>query len=248
MLVIPGLDLREGTCVQLVGGSYADERVRIDEPLLVARRWARAGFERLHVVDLDAATGRGSNAALIRRLLAERGLEVQVGGGVRSEEEIRGLLDLGARYVIVGTRAIEEPAWLAAAAVEFPARLIVAADVRGRRVTTRGWERVIDRDVLEVAAALDPLPLAGVLVTAVDREGRLAGPDLDLMGRVLERLRLPLYAAGGIGTIDELRSLAELGCHAAILGMALYAGALDLPSLGAAGFVTAPARHAPEIV
>jgi len=231
MIVIPAIDLREGACVQLVGGRYDAERVRVDDPLEVARGWARAGFRRLHVVDLDAATGRGSNAPTVRSILAENGLEVQVGGGVRDEPAIRALLAQGARRVVVGTRAIEDPAWLAAMAAAFPDRIIAAADVDGRRVVTEGWLRDAGREVLEVVDALNGLPLAGVLVTAVHREGRLAGTDLPLMEALAVRSRLPLYASGGIATVDEIRGLSCLGVHAAILGMALYTGVLEARSL-----------------
>jgi phosphoribosylformimino-5-aminoimidazole carboxamide ribotide isomerase len=227
VLLIPAVDLREGACVQLVGGSYDDERVRLDDPLEVARGWARAGFRRLHVVDLDAATGRGSNAEVIRTILAEPSIEAEVGGGVRSAEHIRRLLDQGARHVVVGTRAIEEPAWLDTVASEFPRRLIVAADVSGRTVVTRGWAESAGRDVLDVLETLEALPLAGVLVTAVHREGRLEGADLTLMRELAAGSRLPLFASGGITTMDELRSLAGIGIHAAILGMAIYTGALE---------------------
>ena len=240
MIVIPAIDLREGACVQLVGGRYDEERVRIADPLEVARSWARAGFRRLHVVDLDAATGRGSNAGAIRKILADRSLEVQVGGGVRTEEAILALLNEGASYVIVGTRAIEEPEWLAHMATVFPGRLIVAADARERSVTTRGWEHVMAQDVLELPRLWNSLPLAGVLATAVHREGRLEGTDLELMRQLAERLRLPLHAAGGITMMNELQALAGLGCHAAILGMALYTGALDAAALAEAGFLSPP--------
>ena len=231
MIVIPALDLREGACVQLVGGRYENERVRLDDPLEVARRWARAGFRQLHVVDLDAATGRGSNQATIRDLLADRALEIQVGGGVRDEKRIGLLLEAGAARVIVGTRAIEDRAWLEEAAARFPSRLIVAADARGRSLTVRGWESTLGREVGDFVSSLDELPLAGVLVTAVHREGRMEGTDLSLLQSVHERTGLAVYAAGGIASMEELRSLADMGAHAAILGMALYTGDLEARAL-----------------
>ena len=227
MLVIPAVDLRDGKCVQLVGGQYEQERVRLDDPIDVARGWVRQGFSRLHVVDLDAATGRGTNAALVRDLLQEIEAEVQVGGGVRSVEEIEQLLAAGARRVIVGTRAIEEPAWLEDAAATFPDQLIVAADVRNRRVVTRGWSRNLSRDVLAVVEELGEHPLAGILVTAVHREGRMSGTDLFLMEDVAETAACPVIASGGIATMHELRELADRGVAGAVLGMALYTGALD---------------------
>lgn len=227
MLVIPAVDLREGACVQLVGGSYDDERVRIDDAFGVAERWASLGFPELHVVDLDAALGRGTNQGVIDRILRAGIASVQVGGGVRSGGAIARLLNAGAVRIVVGTRAIEQPDWLAATARAFPNTLVVAADARGHHVVTRGWTRSLESDVRDVVQELSRLPLAGVLVTAVHREGLLGGVDLELTEAVVERCRLPVYVAGGIATIDDLRALDGLGVHAAIAGMALYTGALD---------------------
>jgi phosphoribosylformimino-5-aminoimidazole carboxamide ribotide isomerase len=227
MIAIPAIDLRDGACVQLVGGAYDAERVRLDDPVAVARDWVRAGFQQLHVVDLDAATGRGSNAAVVEELLRELPLPVQVGGGVRSAERVETLLEQGAARVVVGTRALEEPEWLADLARDFPGVLVVAADVRGRQVTTRGWSRTLKRDVVHTVEELTELPLAAVMVTAVHKEGQMQGPDYFLMEDVVEASRLPVYASGGVAGLRDLRELAERGVAAAILGMALYTGALD---------------------
>jgi phosphoribosylformimino-5-aminoimidazole carboxamide ribotide isomerase len=227
MIVIPAIDLREGACVQLVGGEYAKEQVRLDDPVWVARTWAQQGFRRLHVVDLDAATGRGENRALVRDLLSLGELEVQVGGGVRSAERIEELLDAGASRVVLGTRALEEPDWLAEMTSLFPGELIVAADVRDRRIVTRGWARTLPHHVLDTVSELDDLPLAGVMVTAVHKEGRLAGPDLALMEDIVEATHLPVLASGGIAAPGDLRALEHRGVSGAIVGMALYTGALE---------------------
>ncbi|MEO6209244.1 MAG: 1-(5-phosphoribosyl)-5-[(5-phosphoribosylamino)methylideneamino] imidazole-4-carboxamide isomerase [Gemmatimonadaceae bacterium] len=227
MIVIPAVDLREGACVQLVGGSYADEQLRLENPLEVARGWARAGFSRLHVVDLDAATARGDNAAIVRDILSEIPAHVQVGGGVRSGDTIERLLDEGATWVVLGTRALEEPEWLAGTASSFPGQLIVAADVRERQVVTRGWARTLSRTVLDVIEQLNDIPLGGVLVTAVHREGQLAGTDLFLMEDVAELSAHPVIASGGITNVSDLRELADRGIAAAVVGMALYTGAMD---------------------
>ena len=194
MIAIPAVDLRDGACVQLVGGEYAQERVRLADPVAVARGWAEQGFQQLHVVDLDAATGRGSNASVIRAILDLDLLDVQVGGGVREARDIERLLDDGATRVVVGTRALEETGWLAEMAAEFPGQLVVAADVRERRVVTRG---------------------------------QMQGTDLPLMEDVAELSRVPVYASGGVSTVHDLRALADRGVYAAVIGMALYTGALD---------------------
>jgi phosphoribosylformimino-5-aminoimidazole carboxamide ribotide isomerase len=227
MIAMPAVDLRDGACVQLVGGAYDDERVRLEDPVGVAREWALAGFRQLHVVDLDAATGRGSNAGVVEEILRAGDLVVQVGGGVRSEERVEELLDLGAARVVVGTRALEEPAWIADLAARFPGALVVAADVRGRQVVTRGWARTLPGDVLDTVEALGELPLAALMVTAVHREGLMQGPDYHLVEDIVEAARLPVFVSGGIAGVRDLRELAERGAAAAILGMALYTGALD---------------------
>ena len=228
MLIIPAVDLREGACVQLVGGEYADERVRLDDPLGVAREWARVGFRRLHVVDLDAATGKGSNAPLVEEIVRHAGFEaVQVGGGVRDDDAIARLLDLGVTSVVVGTRGLEEPEWLAEMTARYPGAIVLAADVRERRVVTRGWTRTLSRDVLEVTEELHGLPLAALMVTAVHKEGQMQGTDLPLMEEVVETAHVPVLASGGVAGVQDLRALAARGVAGAIVGMALYTGALD---------------------
>lgn len=227
MLAIPAVDLRDGCVVQLVGGAYEDESVRLEDPLSIARQWASIGFPQLHVVDLDAATGRGSNHQVIAALLRDRASALQVGGGVRRDTDVRMLLDAGAARVVLGTRALEDPAWLAAMAVAYPGRCVLAADVRDRRVTTRGWSRTLERDILAVIRDAAPLPLAGLLVTAVHREGRMQGTDLPLMEAVVNASPFPVCGSGGIGSMADLRALAERGVTAAVIGMALYTGALD---------------------
>lgn len=227
MIAIPALDLRDGACVQLVGGEYACERVRLADPRAVASRWAGLGFRRLHLVDLDAATGRGGNREVVQAILADRVLPTQVGGGLRSAEEVGGLLRDGANSAVVGTRALEEPAWIAELAGEFPGRIVVAADVRGRSAVVNGWARPLEGDFLALVRELSRLPLGGMLVTAVHREGRMEGADLPLMAEVVRHATVPVLAAGGIASLTELRGLAAIGCAGAVLGMALYTGALE---------------------
>jgi phosphoribosylformimino-5-aminoimidazole carboxamide ribotide isomerase len=231
MQVIPAIDLRDGACVQLVGGSYAYERVRIADPFAVAAGWAAAGFKRIHVVDLDAATGRGSNRETVKQLLSVNGMSLQCGGGVRDLESIEELFDAGASEVVLGTKAIEERDWLEQAAALYPNKLIVAADARARKVTTRGWSQTLSVDVTTFVEELNRLPLAAVLVTAIDWEGRMEGTDLVLMRELAALSRVPLQASGGVGTLADLRDLAEAGVSATIVGMALYTGALETSAI-----------------
>ena len=227
MIAIPAVDLRDGACVQLVGGSYAEEVVRLENPPAVARGWAEIGFRKLHVVDLDAATGASANGSMIETILRDTPMEVQVGGGVRSREEIERLLGAGASRVVLGTRAVEEPDWLASVVAAYPGAIMVAADVRGRNVVTRGWARTLPLDIVELATELNSLSLAGLLVTAVDYEGRMGGTDLALMDDVVAASKFPVTASGGITSLFDLRALECRGVSAAVIGMALYTGAID---------------------
>ena len=227
MIAIPAVDLRDGACVQLVGGDFREERVRITDPVAVAAKWADVGFRRLHVVDLDAAMGKGSNAAIIDEILGSVDVEVQVGGGVRSIARIEELLEGGARRVVVGTRALEDEGWLRSAVARFPDHIIVAADVRGRNVSANGWTSSLGRDVVDVARELADLPLASLLVTAIDVEGRMNGPAIDLTREVVAATSLSVTASGGIGGMADLDELAHIGAAHAVIGMALYTNTID---------------------
>ncbi len=227
MIAIPAIDLREGACVQLVGGSYDAEQIRLDDPPAVAHKWDYAGFSRLHIVDLDAATDRGSNDGVVREILRATSLEAQVGGGIRDIDRIESLLSAGARRIVLGTRAIENPNWLEEVAETFPGTIIVAADVIDRSVVTHGWGQLTTRHIRDLVGDLNALPLAGIMVTAVHKEGRMEGTDLPLMEDVADESTHPVCASGGIGSIGDLRALADCGVASVVIGMALYTGALD---------------------
>ena len=228
MIAVPAIDLRDGACVQLVGGSFSDERVRVANPLDAVARWLDAGFTRLHVVDLDAATGNGSNSRTIETIIeAAPDARVSVGGGIRSSEALAQWLNAGADRVVVGTRALNESEWLAEISTCHPGRVVLAADVRDRIVVTHGWSRSSKVTVTDLLTNLASIPLGGVLVTAVHREGLLGGPDLPLVEEVARVSRHDVIASGGIATIDDLRALRDRGAAACVIGMALYTGALD---------------------
>jgi phosphoribosylformimino-5-aminoimidazole carboxamide ribotide isomerase len=227
MIAIPALDLRGGACVQLAVGSYDEEVIRIPDPVGVAIAWGQYGFRHLHIVDLDGVAGRGNNTTEIQAILDATDVEVQVGGGIRSRELIQRTLDDGAQRVIIGTRALEDPDWLAEMTSLFPGSIVVAADVRDRKVLSHGWTRTQPKFVLDLIEDLNGLPLAGVLVTAVHREEAMRGTDLPLMEDVADAAEFPVFASGGLGTINDLRALADRGVAAAIVGMALYNGAMD---------------------
>ena len=227
MIAIPALDLRGGACVQLAAGSYDQELIRIPDPVGVAVAWGQYGFRHLHLVDLDAVAGRGNNVPEIQAVLGATDVEVQLGGGIRTRESIQKALDDGAQRVLIGTHALEDPDWLAEMSVVFPGCIVVAADVRGRKILSRGWTRTHPKLVLDLVEELNGLPLAGVLVTAVHREDAMHGTDLPLMEDVAESADVPVFASGGLGNITHLRALADRGVAAAIIGIALYNGAMD---------------------
>lgn len=213
--------------MQLTGGDFSKDAVRIGDPRDALRTWTAAGFRRLHLVDFDTATARGTNLAVVRDLLAESPLPVQVGGGVRTTDQVAELLSAGAGWVVAGTRAIEEPDWLEEIAGTYPGAIIVAADVCDRRLTTYGWARAFPWDILDFAGELAGLPLGGLLVTSTHHEGRMKGTDLPLMEDVAEQCAWPVFAAGGIATMGDLRGLEDRGIAGAVVGMALYTGALN---------------------
>lgn len=250
MIVYPALDLKDGRVVQLVGGRPEEERVNLPDPAALARRWLDAGFSRLHVIDLDAALERGDNRAGIRAVQevvrARRDRErdggrpgrkpdastaarplLQVGGGIRDRTRAEELLDSGVDRIIVGTRAVDDPDWLEGLVGRHAGRVLVAADVRGDEVVTRGWTEASGRRLDDLLEALEPLPLAGILVTDVGREGRMEGVDGARFERLRRGTRHPVLAAGGIGCRDDVDALARAGVAGAVIGMALYTGAVD---------------------
>jgi len=227
VLAIPALDLRDGACVQLAAGSYDEELIRIPDVLGVEAAWRLYGFQYLHVIDLDAMTGRGTNGELVRTILTRTEVDVQVGGGVGTREAIQELLDGGAERVVIGTRALEDPDWLADMSSLFPGSIVVAADVRERNVLAKGWARAHMLPVLDLVDDLNRLQLGGMIVTVSSYEEMTGGAHLSLMEDVVESADFPVMASGPFAGINDLRSIADRGVAGAIIGMALYSGALD---------------------
>lgn len=227
---MPAIDLREGAVVQLVGGDYERERVRLADVHGVARGFREAGLAWLHVVDLDAATGRGEppfNGPLVEALARGAGMRVQAGGGVRSVERARALTSAGALRVVVGTRAVQDEGFRAELVAELPGQVVLALDVRGDEVLVAGWKGSSGRRVEHLLDEVAELPLAGVLVTAVHVEGGMQGPDVALVERLAARTRHSLVASGGVGRVEDVAALREAGARAVVVGMALYTGAID---------------------
>ena len=227
MIAVPAVDLRGGRCVQLVGGDPDREPVSLPDPVAVARKWRALGFRSLHVVDLDGALEAGENRPVIARIAAEAPGDLQVGGGIRNGEAAEAVIASGADRIIVGTRAISDPAWLEALSARHARRVIVAADTRDGIVLERGWSRTTGLPVGRLLDRLAPLPLAGILWTDVGREGRARGIDRSAAADVLSAAAHPVWVSGGVTTTDELRFLSEAGAAGAVLGMALYTRVLE---------------------
>jgi phosphoribosylformimino-5-aminoimidazole carboxamide ribotide isomerase len=232
MIATPAVDLRGGRCVQLVGGRPDDERISLPNPPAVAEDWWNRGFGFLHIVDLDAALGAGHNRTVIGRVVGATGADTQVGGGVRDEDAVAALLEIGVSRTVVGTRAVDDPEWLAATASRFPGQITVAADTRDGRVLRKGWTEDAGLDLDAFLERLAPLPLASILCTDVGREGRMEGIDRKGVAQALRRSPHPMWISGGITTMDELEFLADSGAAGVVLGMALYRGVLDPDTVG----------------
>ena len=227
MHVIPAIDLKDGCAVRLVGVEHPHERFRLDDPRALARQWADIGFSRLHIVDLDAASGRGSNRQVLTTLLWDRSTSLQVAGGVRTDDDVADLLGAGADAVVVEAHAIEDRDWLDRVATDYPNRIILGTHVLGRVAMTRDRSARLASDVMQLVDDIATLPLAGLLVTALNREGTMRGTDLLLMEDVAAAAPFPVIAAGGVGCVADLHALEDRGVTAAVVGMALYTGALD---------------------
>ena len=228
--VIPAIDLRGGKCVRLRQGDYGRETVFDDDPSAVARRWVDAGASRLHVVDLDGArAGERVNAAAVESVVKSGAAPVQLGGGVRSAETAVELVELGVDRVVFGTAAIEAPAEVRKAVGLLGAeRVIVSVDARGGMVMTRGWTRAGDGRAVDLMASMWEVGVRRFMFTDVERDGTLSHPNFDSIAEVLASVSCPVIAAGGVSTIGDLSRLSSMGVEAAVTGLAIYSGALDL--------------------
>lgn len=213
--------------MQLAAGSYDEEVIRIPDVIGVELAWRQYGFHYLHVIDLDAVTGRGNNAELIRTILSRTEAETQVGGGVKSRDAVQQLISEGAQRVVIGSRALEDPDWLAEVSALFPGSVVVAADVRDRKVLAQGWARARPMLVLDLVDELNRLQLAGLVLTVSSYEELSSGSHLSLVEQVVEAADFPVLGAGPFADINDLRAIADRGVAAAIVGIALYTGAMD---------------------
>ena len=231
LVILPSIDLRGGRVVRLQQGDYARQINYDVDPRATARSFADAGAAWMHLVDLDGAKeGRPAQTELIGEIVRAAGLKVQVGGGVRSTEDVRRLLDAGAARVVVGTRAIEDPPWFDSLVhtAGMDGRIVLAIDAKEGRIATRAWTQTTQRLATDVAREVSGWPLAGLLYTDVAKDGMLQGPNLHHTRLLAEAGDVPVIASGGVGSIEHVRQLTQIRVWGAIVGRSLYEGTLDL--------------------
>lgn len=228
--LLPAVDVAGGQAVRLVQGEAGSE-TSYGDPLEAALAWQADGAEWIHLVDLDAAFGRGSNADLLADVVRRLDVAVELSGGIRDDDSLRRALATGARRVNLGTAALEDPAWTSRVIAEHGDAIAVGLDVRGTTLAARGWTRE-GGDLWEVLDRLERDGCARYVVTDVTKDGTLRGPNTDLLRQVCERTDAPVVASGGVSSLDDVRALRELvplGVEGVIVGKALYAGAFTLP-------------------
>jgi phosphoribosylformimino-5-aminoimidazole carboxamide ribotide isomerase len=232
VIIIPAIDLREGRCVRLREGRADAQTVFSDDPVAMAERWAAAGAERLHVVDLDGAfAGAPRQTALIAKIVeAVRPVPVEAGGGLRDLAALEAVLEAGVTWPVVGTRAVVDATFLAEAGRRFGERIIVAADARGNRVAIRGWTETGALTVVQVGLRAREAGAVAVLYTDVSRDGTELGPNVETTAALAQAVGLPVLASGGVASVGDLVRLAAVpGVLGAVVGRALYTGAVSLP-------------------
>jgi phosphoribosylformimino-5-aminoimidazole carboxamide ribotide isomerase len=229
--IYPAIDLRGGQCVRLRQGDFNQETVFGDDPAAAARRWVAAGATWLHLVDLDGAkAGKPINGPSIQRIVEASGVPCQLGGGLRSEEDILTALDWGVTRVVLGTRALNDPSWLESVSRRFPGKIILGIDAKQGQVATNGWLETSTRSALDLARQCAGWPLAALIYTDISRDGMLEGPNFDALVEMARAVSIPVIASGGVTTLDDIRRLASLGLSGCIIGRALYEGRISLAS------------------
>lgn len=228
MQVIPAIDIRAGQCVRLLQGQAAQQTVYSQNPVTMAQRWADAGAELLHVVDLDGAfAGQSRNFAVIQRMVQAISVPIQLGGGLRDLGAIQQVLDSGIRRVVLGTSALESWEMVVTATERFPGQVCVGLDSRDGCVAVRGWQMVSEIATLDFARKVTALGVAAIIYTDITRDGMLRGPNIDGITALAQQVTIPVIASGGVASLDDIRRLAvlePLGVTGVIVGKALYEG------------------------
>jgi phosphoribosylformimino-5-aminoimidazole carboxamide ribotide isomerase len=228
VVVIPAIDVLGGRCVRLVRGDFEHPKVYSDDPADVAAEFVTAGAQHLHVVDLDAARGSGDNRSVIHSILRRDDIKVQVAGGVRTAETVDAWLSAGAHAVVMGTAAVRDPRLLERCARRHPAQVLAALDVRNDRAAVSGWTETEPVMIGALLGRWDALPLGGVVLTSIDKDGTLGGPDLKTLARARAMTSLTLQYSGGVTSLEDIARVAAAGAQAVIVGKALYEGRFTL--------------------
>ncbi|HUW55549.1 MAG TPA: 1-(5-phosphoribosyl)-5-[(5-phosphoribosylamino)methylideneamino]imidazole-4-carboxamide isomerase [Planctomycetota bacterium] len=229
MLVIPAVDIKGGKCVRLRQGRAEEETVFGEDPVGMARHWEEEGAGYLHVVDLDGAfEGTPINLELVKSIVRGVGIPVEIGGGLRTERAVAELLELGADRVVLGTSAVESVEWVSDLARGYPGRVAVGIDTRRGMVATHGWVKTTEVTPIELVKLLGDAPVAAYIYTDVLRDGTKTGPNVRAIQRFAHATHVPVIGSGGVSSLEDLRALARIGLHAAIVGRALYDGLFTL--------------------
>jgi phosphoribosylformimino-5-aminoimidazole carboxamide ribotide isomerase len=232
MLIYPAIDLLNGRCVRLRQGDYSRETVFSDDPVAVARRWVELGADRLHIVDLDGAkAGKPVNGPVIRKIVESSGVPIQLGGGLRTDNDLAAAFDWGVRWAVLGTRALQSPAWVRSSAERFPNRIVLGIDAKDGFVATEGWLTVSQVKAIDLAKQVSDVPLAAVVYTDIATDGMMSGPNFDALEALQAAISLPVIASGGVCSLNHVRQLMEAGTPGCIIGRALYEGAIDLSAV-----------------
>ncbi len=229
MDILPAIDLIDGKCVRLVQGEYHKKITYKDDPVAQAREFAEAGAVWLHIVDLDGAKlGKPINTDVVAEIAKQVPLKIELGGGVRNEDAIVTMLEAGVTRLILGSSAIKQFDWFSEMARKYPQRLVLGLDARGSTVATEGWLEKGAQTVLEFAEKAADLPLDAIIYTDISKDGMLAGPNIDRTKQLVEAVDLPIVAAGGVTTVEDIQTLKAAGVAGAIIGRALYEGTITL--------------------
>jgi len=229
MYIIPAIDLIEGRCVRLIQGQYHRRITYETDPVKQAACFIAAGAQWLHVVDLDGARiGKPVNTDSVSAIAASGKIKIEVGGGIRDEDAIKHLLNLGIERVIIGTKAVSDFEWFSRMTGRFPGKIALGLDARGSKVATHGWTQQSPQSLLDFAAQADSLPLAAIIYTDITKDGMMAGADIERTKALVETVNAPVVASGGISSIDDIKEIAKIGVEGAVIGRSLYEGTLDL--------------------
>lgn len=232
MLIYPAIDLLNGRAVRLKQGDYSRETVFSDDPAAVARQWVDQGADRLHIVDLDGAkAGKPVNAAVIRKIVEAAGVPCQLGGGIRTDADLAAVFDWGVRWAVLGTKALQDPAWVCSVAERHPNRIVLGVDAKDGFVATHGWIETSARKAVDLAKQVSASPLAAVVYTDIAKDGMMGGPNFDALAEMQAAMPLPVIASGGVCTLEHVSRLIAAGSPACIIGRALYEGSLDLSAV-----------------